>query len=591
MTPNNKPGLSRPSSNLRVTVWYTLLCVIFALVLGRLFYLQIIKHEHYRQIALADQQREYSIPAQRGTIKAQDSGKTLPLVLNEKKYTLYADPVYIKDVGSTVKKLAAVTGQSAEDYQKSIEASSSRYVVLAKRLSEDQNKKILDMKLPGVGLSAVNYRAYPQDSLAAQLLGFVNEEGRGSYGIEQALNTTLAGQAGRLKATTDAEGVPLAASPDNVQIAPRDGQDVILTIELGMQKQLETVLKAGLDRVKSTSGSVVIIDPDSGQIKAMANYPTYNPAEFYKVEDQAVFNNAAVASPLEVGSVMKVLTVAAGLDLSVIKPDTAFYDPGHWKLDDHEVTNIEEVGGPGTRTITQVLDKSINTGAVWLLMQMGGQTGQVNKQARERWHSYMAEHFRFGQPTGVEQGYESGGTVPDPLEGYALELAYANTSFGQAMTATPLQMAAALSSVVNGGTYYQPQLVDSVILESGDIQKKSPQVLRQGTVANRVSKEVQAMMSYVVSTHNPRPPFSDKYIVGGKTGTAQIANPKGGYFENRYNGTYIGFVGGDRPQYVVVVRVNEPKIGKYAGSAAAQPIFWDLAHMLINNFNVQPKSQ
>jgi len=157
-------------------------------------------------------------------------------------------------------------------------------------------------------------------------------------------------------------------------------------------------------------------------------------------------------------------------------------------------------------------------------MQMGGQTGQVNKQARERWHSYMAEHFRFGQPTGVEQGYESSGTVPDPLEGYALELAYANTSFGQAMTATPLQMAAALSSVVNGGTYYQPQLVDSVILESGDIQKKSPQVLRQGTVANRVSKEVQAMMSYVVSTHNPRPPFSDKYIVGGKTGTAQIAN-------------------------------------------------------------------
>jgi cell division protein FtsI/penicillin-binding protein 2 len=322
----------------------------------------------------------------------------------------------------------------------------------------------------------------------------------------------------------------------------------------------------------------------------MANYPTYDPSQYYKVSDTSVFNNAAVSVPIEVGSIMKTLTASAALDQGVIKQDTSYYDPSQWTLDGHKVTNIEEDGGAGTHNIADILNLSINTGATWMLMQMGGKTGEITDQARNKWHDYMVNHFQLGKTTGIEQGYEDKGYVPDPEKGYGLSIAYANTSFGQAMTATPLQMAAALSSVVNGGIYYQPHLVDKTINAGGKTVTKSPKIVNGHVVSPEVSKQIQALMEYVVEKHNLQPPFNQAmYSVGGKTGTAQVADPKGGYYADKYNGTYMGFVGGDKAQYVIAVEVNQPGIGGYAGSGAAQPIFSSLAHMLIDNFNVIPR--
>ena len=581
-------------SNRRINVWYVALVIILVVFVARLFYLQIVKHDYYQSSALATQLKEYEIPAERGTIKAYENGSVVPLVLNEKLYTLFADPTFVIDPDSDAAKLAAISKGDATAYAKAMRMPNTRYMVLTKRLSEEQKNQITQLKLPGIGTQAQDYRVYSQGSLAAQLLGFVNNDGEGKYGVEQALNETLAGTPGELKAVTDAEGVPLAASKDNIEIAPKNGSQVILTIDVGMQKQLETLLKAGLDRVKSTSGSALILDPNSGAVKAMANWPTYNPSKYFEVSDQNRFNNAAVSSPLEVGSSMKSLTVSAALDLGVVKPSTSYYDPGKWKLDDHEITNIEEVGGAGSRTVGDIITRSINTGATWMLMQMGGKTGEVNKQARERWHDYMVNHFQLGKPTGIEQGYEASGSIPDPNNGYALQLTYANTAFGQAMTATPLQMAAALSGVVNGGTYYQPRLVDQTIKPDGQVEDKTPKVIQEEVVSKQTSSQVRKLLSNAVKQKVANGisylRFPSGYEVGGKTGTAQIANPAGGYYDYKFNGTYVGFVGGDKPEYVIVVRVDEPKIGKYAGSAAAQPLFADIVHMLINNFNVTPKA-
>ncbi len=580
MPPRQKPAGF--SANRRIAIWYGFLILLVCLIIARLFYLQIIKHDYYQNQALADQLKEYSIPADRGIIKAHEGSAVVPLVLNQKLYTLYADPGYVNDIDKTAAKVSEVMGAKFEDYKKILSQKDTRYVVLSKRLSEQQKDQVTALKLPGIGTQVQNYRTYPQNNLSAQLLGFVNDEGKGAYGIEEYLNKQLAGTPGKLKAVTDIRGVPLAASKDNIQIDPKAGSDVILTIDLGMQKQLETILKNGLDKARSASGSALIMDPNSGAIKAMANWPTYNPTEYYKVSDASVFNNAAVSSPLEVGSSMKSLTASAALDLGVIKPDTTYADPGRWELDSKVITNIEEVGGPGTRSIADILNLSVNTGATWMLMQMGG--GDINKQARERWYDYMVNHFQLGKPTGIEQGYEASGYIPDPNSGYALKLTYANTSFGQAMTATPLQMAAALSSVVNGGTYYQPRLVDQL---SNELKK--PKIIRSGVVADSVASQIRSLMEYVVANHHFDRSFGANYSVGGKTGTAQIANPAGGYYTDKFNGTYIGFVGGERPQYVIVVRVNDPHIGGYAGAGAAQPIFGDLAHMLIDNFGVVPK--
>lgn len=576
-----------PSANQRIKIWYGVLIIIICIFALRLFYLQIIRYELYRQRALLGQQKQYSIEADRGAIKAYNNGRATPLVLNQKLYTLFADPLLVKNAPQTAKKLAAITDGSEAQYSKLIKAANTRYSVLARRLSEDQKDKINSLKLAGIGTQAVNYRIYPQGTLAAQLLGFVNGEGKGAYGIEQALNSALAGKPGMLKAITDARGVPLLASKDNIQIDPKPGNDVVLTIDMAMQKQLEKILKDGLDKAKSNSGSAVIMDPNSGAVKAMANWPTYDPSEYFKQTDAAIFNNPAVSSPLEVGSIMKTLTVAAALNQGVIRPDTSYYDPGKWRLDGSNITNIEEVGGPGPQNIAEILNKSINTGATWTLMQMGG--GEINQKARSIWHAYMVNKYNFGRRTGIEQGYEASGYVPSPSKGFALSLTYANTSFGQAMTATPLQMVAAMSAVLNGGTYYQPRLVDRIITKDGE-KTMRPVILNKKVVSPQVSQEMKSLMEYVVSNRNFNPKFPPGYSIGGKTGTAQIANPAGGYFSDRYNGTYLGFVGGDRVEYVVMVRVNEPKIGGYAGSAAAMPIFGATAHMLIGNFNVPAKA-
>lgn len=565
--------------------------MVSAVFIVRLFYLQVIRHDYYQKAALSSQLKEYEIPAERGIIEAHNGNATVPIVLNEKLYTLYADPVYVKDARHAANELARITGGKLIDYERMLGADDTRYVVLAKKLNKSQSDQINKLDLKGVGTREVPYRTYPQGSLASQLLGFVNDEGAGKYGIEQALDGELKGVPGQLKAITDAAGVPLAANEDNVNLEPEAGKRVVLTIDIGMQQQVEDILRSGLKRAKSESGSAVILDVKTGAVKAMANYPTYNPAEFYKVEDGNRFTNAAVSSPLEVGSIMKPLTVAAALDQGVVHKDQTYHDPSRYKVDDAVVSNIEEDGGAGTRSVRDILQLSLNTGATWLLMQMGG--GEINQQARERWHEYMTKHYQLGKPTGIEQGYESGGVVPDPNEGYGLNIRYANTAFGQGMTATPLQMAGALAGVINGGTYYKPHLVEKTIDGSGNEHKDNPRVVHEKVVSRDVSKTVKEMMEYTIEKNQYVYGFKrtyPAYSIGGKTGTAEIARPEGGYYSDIYNGMFMGFVGGNEPQYVIVVRVDKPKIPGYAGSQAAAPLFVDLTGMLINNFGVVPKS-
>lgn len=580
----------QPHILMRARTWYAVLLFVFAVILVRLFYLQVIRHSYYRETALAGQYKEYEVPADRGVIEAHDGDKTVPLVLNEERFTLFADPKYIKDPESVATKIQRVIGGDQNEYISKMKAD-TRYAVLKKKLTRQQQAAIDELELKGVGTRSEPQRVYPQGTLAAQVLGFVNDEGEGKYGVEQYLNTALKGKPGQLKAVTDAKGVPLVANSDNVIVDPEAGEQVVLTIDVPMQRQVETLLKEGLDKAKSKSGSALVMDPYTGAIKAMANYPTYNPAEFYKQDNAAVFNNAAVSDPLEVGSVMKPLTTAAALNTGAVQPNSSYFDPGKFTVDGKDITNVEEVRGSGTRTVADILKMSLNTGATWLLMQMGG--GQVNEKARTTWYDYLTNHYRFGKPTGVEQGYEAGGTIPDPKDGYGLNIQYANTAFGQGMSATPLQMGAAISSILNGGTYYKPYLVDKVVMADGQEKVTKPTVVGQNVVNPNVSATIKDFMQQVVQTNHTvygMQTVPANYSIGGKTGTAQISRPEGGYYENKYNGMFMGFVGGDKPEYVVIIRVNEPGIPGYAGSRAAGPVFTSISQMLINNFAVSPKS-
>lgn len=586
-----QPKLLTTNPITRIRVWYAFLLVISGIFIVRLFYLQVIRHDYYQQSALRGQLKQYEIEPERGRIMAHNGTSTSPLVLNQTLYTLYVDPKFIKNSAATALGLQKVIGGDASAYEEKMK-SSNRYEILAKKLTKAQSDTIKDLKLKGVGTQKTNYRTYPQGQLAAQVLGFVNDESNGQYGLEEAINTSLKGKPGRLKAITDAQGVPLAANRENIVVSPEPGKETLLTLDLGMQQQIEDILKQQVDDTKGSLGSAIILDAHSGAVKAMANYPTYNPSEFFKVADASVFKNASVTDAFEVGSIMKVLTAAAALDLGVVNKNTSYFDPASFQIDGSTVRNIEEDGGPGTKTIADILQLSLNTGATWLVMQMGG--GQLNEQGRKAWHDYLVNHYQFGRATDIEQSGEGSGVVPDPSEGFGLNIKFANTAFGQGQTETLLQMGSALAAVVNGGTYYKPTLIDSYVKPDGSKEKIAPKVIKQNVVKPEVSKTMREYMEYTIEKNKLTYGVRDlrpEYSYGGKTGTAEIPKPDGGYYDDRFDGSFLGYVGGNEAQYVIVVRVKEPRnISGYAGAKAAAPIYFKLADMLINNFGVKPKS-
>lgn len=578
----------------RVRVWYALLLAVFGIFAVRVFYLQVIRYDYYKNAARSDQLKQYTIPAERGIITAHFGDGTVPIVLNQKLYTLYADPTIVKHADTAAAKLQPVIGGNVDAIAKLLKTKGTRYVVLKKKLTPAQNKKVLAFKLPGVGTLEQDYRTYPQGTLAAQLLGFVDDSGKGEYGLEQALDDELAGKPGQLKAVTDVNGVPLAASSGNVSIAPVSGDNAQLTIDVGMQAGLEKILKAAQDRNQSKDVSAIVMDVHTGAVKAMANYPSFDPANYQNVDDASVFQNDSVTVPIEPGSITKIFTTATSLQKGVITPQTTFYDPGIWKIDGATVSDVEEDHSTGQQSVLSTLDKSLNTGATWMLMQLGG--GQINSQARSTLYDYFTNHFMLGKPTGIEQGYDPAGYIPKPADnGAGINLTYANISFGQAYSATALQMISGLSSILNGGTYYRPYLVDQITRPDGSITRTEPKALKTNVVSKHVSDEIISLLEQNNTNHIHEGfaylDFGPKYNVGGKTGTAEIADPAGGYYAHKVNGTYVGFVGGNTPQYAIVVYNLEPsKYSGFAGAATGQPVFADIAHMLVNDFGVTPKS-
>ncbi len=577
----------------RIRVIYGIVVLVCLVFVARLFYLQVIRYSYYQGQADASQLKQYDIVAERGSIFAFDGTEQVPIVLNEQVFNIVTDPQVVTDRDSTASELARLFNLNVDELKGKLYDKESRYEIIAKKQNKDIkntiNQMVKDGVIDGVFVENTNRRVYPQASIAASVLGFVDDEGLGKNGIEQAENDILNGENGKVKALTDRYGIPLLAEGNNILIDSKPGEDLTLTLDVAMQKQLEALLKKGLEEAKSEAGDIIIMNPNNGQIKAMASYPTYDPAKFADVEDTSVFNNSAVSTPLEPGSVMKILTTAAAIDTKSVTTDQTHYDPSQYKVDGSTIRNVEEDGGAAVRSVSDVLRYSLNTGATWLLMQMGG--GELNEQGRTVWHDYMMNHYRFSQATNVEQGYEEPGVVPDPKEGFGLNIKFANTTFGQGVTVTPLQMAAAVSAVVNGGKYYQPTLVAGSKKSDGEFVQSDPIIINENVVSPETSRTLIDFMKTTVAGNNYSKSWvRDGYIVGGKTGTAEIANPDGGYYTDRHNGTYVGFVGGDSPDFVIMVRVVEPKNGGYAGARAAAPIFGNVANMLIDNFAVPSAS-
>lgn len=563
------------------------LLVIGGIFIVRLFWLQVIKHDYYVAEALKEQVTKFTLPAERGLIYARDGDKVVPLVLNEPVYEAYADPKEVKDAAKILEVMRRVAGGNLLDISKQLDDSDRRYVVMAKNLSKRQAELIKREELAGLGFKQTERRVYPEGQLASQLLGYVNADNQGQYGLEGALQKRLAGIPGELKAVTDVRRIPLTVGNDDVSTPAKPGENVVLNIDRNIQSYVENALKTGLKNARATEGSVVVMDPRNGHVLAMANHPTYNPAKYNEVKDYSLFQNKIVTDPYEAGSVMKTLTMGVGLDSGAVTPATTYNNTGYIQVDDRTIRNVEEDPINPHATMTDVLHYSLNTGVVFILQQMGD--GQVNQEARNKLYDYFFKHYLLGQLTKIEQAGEQAGTIIPPTQAEGNNVRYSNMVFGQGMDVTMLQVAGALAAAVNGGTYYQPQLVGGILKEDGEITKKAPHIVRQNVLKPQTSVILRNMIVEArrlgVFKGQDRPGF----MVGGKTGTSQrIDAATGRYTDDNSIGSYLGFGGGKTPQYVIMVRVNDSKIPGYAGTTAAGPVFTDISNWMIDYLDIQP---
>jgi len=569
-----------------------LMCAIGAIFVVRLFWLQVIQHSYYDNEAMKEHTTKFTLPAQRGEIYAKDgSDKITPLVLNEASYLVYADPRYVTDVNKTADALRRIAGGNVVDnFENGLGNKSLQYTVLARQISQQQADLLEKEQLPGIGMQEQDKRVYPEGSLAAQVLGYVNNDGKGQYGIEQAMNGDLSGKAGLLKAVTDVRGIPLSVGGNNVQEPAQDGKNVVLSIDRNVQSYVEQALKDGLDKVHAKHGSVIVMNPTNGKVMAMANLPTFDPAEYYKQSDYGAFQNSVVTDPYEAGSVVKTFTMAAGLNEGVVTPTSTFNNTGSLTIDGATVRNVLQ-NVNGTRNMMEVFEYSLNTGAVHVLQQLGG--GNLNAQGRQKLFGYFTDHYMFGKKTGIEQAGEAAGEIIAPDQGEGNDIRYANMTFGQGMDNTMIQLASAFSSMINGGTYYKPTVVDGYVNSDGSESTKASQVVKTNIIRPEISKELNDMMQ---EARKLSIPHQDKegYYVAGKTGTAQVIDPKtGAYTDKNAIGSYLGFGGNSNttPRYVIMVRVTDAQVSDAAtaGGVAAAPIFANISNWLLDYLHVSPK--
>lgn len=565
-----------------------LLLGVMALFVVRLFYIQIIQNKYYTQQADSEYIKQFVLHAKRGEIFTMDDGTPTKLVMNETVYTVWTDPTEITDKQQVIDEINKVAGgNTRKDFAQYLDIKNSRYQVLATKVSRSQAEMLKSAKLAGVGFDAVSQRVYPEGQLASQVLGFVNNEGNGQYGLEQANDVMLKGKDGVLKTVTDVRDVPLTVGDKNVNTPAQDGTNVVLTVDRNIQAKSEKALADGLGRTKAKKGSVIVMDPQTGNVLAMANLPTYSPAELNAVTDPSAFNNDTVSNPYEPGSDIKTLTVATGIDTGAITPESTYNNTDHIQIDDITVSNASIGKKTGIITMQDALNWSLNTGMVTIAQRLGDGTS-ITGQARNTLYTYFHDKFRLGQKTGIELANEAEGTIIPPTDQQGNAVRYSNMTFGQGMNVTMLQVSAGLSEVINGGTYYTPSIIAGTVDATGTFTKAQPKAVYSNVIKASSSNTVRDMV------YKARKEFyagSDKkgYYIGGKTGTSQTLE-NGKYVDNQTIGTYLGFGGevGQAPRYVIMVELSGKDMNLQGGTDAL-PIFTDISNWMIDYLKLQPK--
>lgn len=549
----------------------------FAIViLSRFAFLQIVDREHF--VALAEDQHVMSqaLLASRGEVFLRDGETVYPAAVNREYKMVYAVPKLIEDYQATALALSTILGLDETKIRERIADKHDPFEIIKKRISPEEESRLRELKLKGVNFLPETYRFYPAESLASKTIGFVGPGDAGEigiYGVEASWNTELAGQNGHVSQERDAAGRWISLS-ERDHTPARDGDSIVLTLDRVAQHEVEKILQEGIEQYRADSASAIVIEPKTGKIIAMATVPDFNPNEYGKVEDLSLFMNQNISLPYEPGSIMKPITMAIGLDTGKVSPNTEYVDTGSISEAGYTINNAENKVY-GRSSMIKVLEESINTGMIFVERLVG------NNDFRE-----ALKRFGFGAKTGVRLPAEHAGNLKN-LDNVRGDLQFFTASFGQGITATPLQLAMAYAALANGGVLMQPQIVDQFIKADGTIVPVESREVRR-VISQEASEQIGKMLrSVVVNGHGKRADVPG-YLVGGKTGTAQVAKTgEKGYADGQTIGSFAGYAPINDPKFAILVKFDNPKDVIWAESSAA-PTFGKIMEFLLSYARIQP---
>jgi cell division protein FtsI (penicillin-binding protein 3) len=542
-------------------------CALLGL-LGRLGYLQVVKHEEYARLAERQHAKTIPLRPKRGPILDR-TGQIL--ALSSRSESLYALTTRVDDPERLSRRLGPILGDAAQELARRLDASRP-FVWVKRRLPPDVAQAVRDLKEPSLGFVDESLRLYPNRELAAQVIGFEGIDGKGLAGIEQAWDGYLAGSEGKALIERDALGREMTGAP-KVLKPSTPGQGVMLTIDATLQYLAEKEIDAAWRRTRAKAAMAIMMEPRTGEILALAIRPTFNPNSFAAATDEDR-RDRAVSDPFEPGSTFKVIMAAAALEEGVVRPtDRIFGENGAITVANATIHDWKKYGW---LTFAEVLQNSSNVGSIKVGLSLG----------RERYYKYITG-FGFGSPTGVGLPGESRGQLRPPAQWSGLSLA--TMSIGQEISVTALQMVAAVGAVANGGRLMQPQIVRAALdVQGREARSFEPRILRQ-VVSSETARTLTEIMTAVVREGTGHAAAIPGYDVAGKTGTAQKLDPA----TRRYSHapgvlSFVGFVPADDPRLVMLVLLDEPKNEKW-GSEAAAPIFAAIGREALRHLNVPPR--
>ncbi len=576
----------------RINILKKTVFVALAIIAVRLFFIQIVEHDMW--VAKANEKHTIleTISPKRGEIYMMDGNEPVAVVLNQTVYSVVIDPAVTskEDIKKALETHAKkyITANLDEVYN--IEG--LRYYIVAKNVPYTNAVAIAEEGISSVWLKEGNARVYPEGEMASGMLGFVNADGLGQYGTEGSLNKILTGKEGTLKTIADVNKVALSIGSDNIKIPAEDGKNIVLSVDRNLEKGIEERAINAINNTAADHAAVLVMDPNTGVVLAMANLPNYDPANYGHVKDASAYINQVTEVPYEPASICKSFTYSAAINEGKMNGATTYFNRHFEVVDDWKIWNAETRSSLyGEISMMDALYWSLNTGSIHALKLLGDNPDEINQKGREKLYDYYHNKFRLGRATGIEL-IEAEGYIEDPNEGWGRNSTYANMTFGQNLGITMIQTATAFSAVINGGYWRTPSIVKGTLEKNGEIK---PLENRETVEEQILSSETSSIMrdllinnrSWKVRNGTDRPGYS----IGGKTGTAQVI--VNGSYDNEMNnliGSYMGFIGtaGEMPSYVVMIKMWGE--GQAIGSGDAMDLFDSLSRYIIDYYKIKPKA-